>query len=95
MQSDPIGGFPPIVRVEEGKISEKTLESRGFSTTNIVSINNIMDLKKKENLFVAFGTEDEDGVDYAIEGMFTENPYDYKKIKYKEIPIKLKRNDQK
>ncbi len=62
MQSNPIGGFPPIIIVNKN-IEDKTLESRGFSTTNIVSINNIMDLKKKENLFIAFGTEEEDGID--------------------------------
>jgi len=49
---EPIGGFPPIVRTEESDINKKTLESRGFATTNIVSISNIMDTKKKENLFI-------------------------------------------
>lgn len=93
MQSNPIGGFPPIIRIDDKKISDKTLESRGFSTTNIVSINNIMDLKKKENLFIAFGTEDEDGVDYTLGNMFTENPYEYKKVVYDDnIGIKIRRN---
>lgn len=91
MESEPIGGFPPIISIDGDKISEKTLESRGFSTTNIVSINNIMDLKKKENLFIAFGTEEEDGIDYEIENMFTENPYDYKNLVYKDVPIKIRR----
>lgn len=63
MQSNPIGGFPPIRIINKNAISEKTLENRGFSGTNIVSINNIMDLKKKENLFIAFGTDNEDGID--------------------------------
>jgi hypothetical protein len=89
MQFEPIGGFPPIVRTDDTKINGKTLESRGFATTNIVSISNIMDSKKKENLFMAFGTEDEDGIDYNILNMFDENPYEYKDISYKEIPNSL------
>lgn len=91
MQFEPLGGFPPIVREDDAKISEKTLESRGFATTNIVSISNIMDSKKKENLFMAFGSQDEDGIDFVIEGMFDEKPHDYKKIVYKDVPVKLKR----
>lgn len=89
MQFEPIGGFPPLIRVDDVKISEKTLESRGFATTNIVSINKIMDSKKKENLFVAFGSEEEDGTDFAIEGMFNEKPYEYKDVVYKNIPKRL------
>ena len=89
MQFEPIGGFPPIVRIDDTKIAGKTLESRGFATTNIVSINNIMDSKRKENLFIAFGTDEEDGVDYGILGMFNENPYEYKDVVYKEIPLRL------
>ena len=85
MQFEPLGGFPPIVRVDD-VTSEKTLESRGFATTNIVNVSNIMDTKKKENLFIAFGTEDEDGIDFAIEAMFDTEPNDYKDIVYKKIP---------
>lgn len=50
MQFEPMGGFPSIIRADED-ISEKTLESRGFATTNIVSISNIMD-SKEERKFV-------------------------------------------
>ncbi|XWV24870.1 n trans domain containing protein [Tupanvirus deep ocean] len=89
MQFEPVGGFPPIIRVDDARISEKTLESRGFATTNIVSISNIMDSKKKENLFIAFGSEEEEGIDFAIEAMFDEKPYEYKEIVYKEIPKRL------
>jgi hypothetical protein len=42
----PIGGFPPIIKIEP-KIEQKTLESRGFQTKNIVSIGDIMKNKKK------------------------------------------------
>ena len=94
MQFEPIGGFPSIVRVDDAKISEKTLESRGFATTNIVSINNIMDSKKKENLFMAFGTDEEDGIDFQIQAMFTENPHEYKDISFKSIPKKLVRSTE-
>jgi len=47
MQFEPVGGYPPIIRVDDAKINEKTLETRGFATTNIVSISKIMDSKKK------------------------------------------------
>lgn len=59
MHFEPMGGFPPIIPEENDNKPEKTLESRGFSTTNIVSIANIMDSKKKEDLFAAFGTEND------------------------------------
>ncbi len=76
MSFEPIGGFPSII-LKDNNINKKTLESRGFSATNIVSINNIMNSKKKENLFLAFGSDEEDGLNYAIENTFTDNPYDY------------------
>lgn len=80
MSFEPMGGFPSIIRLKNEKVTKQTLESRGFGTTNIVSINNIMENKKKENLFIAFGTEEEDGVDFMIDGMFTEKPYEYDKF---------------
>ena len=89
MQFEPIGGFPSIIRAEDNKIPEKTLESRGFATTNIVSINNIMDSKKKENLFMAFGSEEEDGIDFMINAMMDRKPYEYDNIVYKSISNKL------
>ena len=80
MSFQPMGGFPSIVRLDDKKISEKTLESRGFTASNIVSIGNIMESKKKENLFLAFGTEEEDGIDLAIEGIFYTSPHMYNNI---------------
>ena len=90
MQFEPIGGFPSIIRIDESDIDEKTLETRGFVTTNIVSISNIMDSKKKENLFMAFGSEDEDGVDLAIDNMLDNKPYQYSDIEYKDVDYKRK-----
>jgi hypothetical protein len=89
MEFEPMGGFPPIIRIDDAKVSEKTLESRGFGTTNIVSISNIMDSKKKENLFIAFGSEDEDGA-RMIDNMLDEEPHEYKDIVYKELKKKKK-----
>lgn len=88
MQFEPIGGYPSLTVVNKNKIQNKTLESRGFSTTNIVSINDIMNSKKKENLFLAFGP-DEEGMDHAMESMINNNPINYKNISYKKIPLKL------
>lgn len=76
MEFEPLGGFPPIVRTTDTKIQEKTLESRGFAT-NIVSIGNIMDAKRKEDFFTAFGSEDEEGANYLIEEIIQRNPTDY------------------
>lgn len=81
MNSEPIGGFPSIIR-SDVKVNEKTLESRGFAASNIVSIGNIMESKKKENLFLAFGNNEEDGVDLAIEGLFYNSPHEYDGISY-------------
>jgi hypothetical protein len=87
MRFKPRGGFPSIILTDEAEPNEKTTDVRGFSTNNIVSINNIMESKKKENLFIAFGTEDEDGVnEYTIDGLVTEHPHEYKNIQYKNVP---------
>lgn len=76
----PIGGFPPMVRANNNQINNQILNTRGFSNTNIVSIADIMNSKKKENLFIAFGSEDENGIDYSMGRLFTDNPIDYDKI---------------
>lgn len=57
VQFEPLGGYPPIVRSEDSTISERTLESRGFETTKIVNIADIMQSKKKEDLYTVFGRE--------------------------------------
>ena len=85
----PLGGFPPLYRKDDKKPTEKTLESRGFVSTNIVSISNIMSSKKKENLFNAFGSEDEDGVNLTINGLY-ETPYDFDEIDETKLKSKDK-----
>jgi hypothetical protein len=93
MQFEPIGGFPPIIKIDDSGISEKTLESRGFATTNIVSINNIMDSKKKENLFIAFGSEEEDGIDFLIGEMLDNKPLEYNDVAYEDVSTKTFKNN--
>ena len=85
MDFEPIGGFPPIIIIDEENIKEKTLESRGFATTNIVSIGNIMQSEKKKDLFLAFGSEEEDGYNFLIEEMLDKKPHEYKDIKFENI----------
>ena len=91
MQFEPIGGFPALIREEDAVISEKTLESRGFATTNIVDIANIMQERKKQNLYTAFGSEEENAIDLKIQTMFDDNPHQYEGIGYKNISKKLPR----
>jgi hypothetical protein len=82
----PLGGYPPLYRKDDKKASEKTLESRGFVSTNIVSISNIMSSKKKEDLFNAFGSEDEDGIDPTMVGLY-ETPHEFEDIKNEKINL--------
>ena len=81
MSFKPIGGFPSFIRIKD-KIEKETLETRGFST-NIVSIGDIMDKKKKQDLFLAFGSDDESGIDFMFDNMFNK-PYTYDEIIYEE-----------
>ena len=84
MQFEPIAGFPPIIREDDANISEKTLESRGFATTNIVKIADIMKSKKIENLSLGFGPDVEEGaVDFMIQALFDDKPHEYEGISYK------------
>ena len=86
MSFEPMGGFPPIVRIND-KPDEKTLESRGFPrfiTTDIVSIKKILE-KKKDDPFIASGImEDEGAVDFAINNLLFNKPHEYDKILYNE-----------
>ena len=95
MAFEPKGGFPSLIREDDIPITEQTLESRGFGTTNIVNISNIMENKKKENLFIAFGSEEEDGAQFLVEKLFTDHPNEYQNIEYKNLPNKLKRSAKK
>uniref|UniRef100_A0A6C0C807 Uncharacterized protein n=1 Tax=viral metagenome TaxID=1070528 RepID=A0A6C0C807_9ZZZZ len=50
MQFEPLGGFPPLVRVEDVKITgdeKKNISTRGFSSANIINIRNILNQQKK------------------------------------------------
>ena len=76
MPFEPIGGFPPIMRKDASALSEKSLEARGFETTSIVNISDIMINKKKENLYIAFGSEDEG----ETGGGFLDTPHEYDEI---------------
>jgi len=46
-----MGGFPPLVRKSDLKDVGKALDTRNFQSTNIVSISNIMNKKKKKGFF--------------------------------------------
>lgn len=77
MQFEPIGGFPPIVRSQDDKINQKNLETRGFATTNIVSIGDIISRKKEQDLYFAFGSDEEDGYDAVVNNIIYTEPYNY------------------
>jgi len=101
MQFEPMGGFPPIVRVEDAQNSQKdetNLGTRGFASTDIVSINSIMSSKKKGNLFITFGEEQEDGLGLGLDldldselsdDILHEKPIDFQGINYREIPKRM------
>lgn len=89
MQSDVIGGFPPIKIIrKKTNLNEKKLETRGFSTTNIVDIGKIMESKKKESFFNAFGTENEDDMYMFVNS----RPHEFNDIKYKDVSNAKKNN---
>lgn len=71
----PIGGFPPIVPVTNKKLSSEILNIRGFSN-NIASIGKIMNSKKKEDLTIAFGP-DEESSELNMQRLFTDHPIEY------------------
>lgn len=77
MDFKPVGGFPALIPIKKD-IDKKTFETRSFGTTNIVNIGDIMKEKKKENLFIAFGDNEDE---YAVGGML-ETPHQYSDIEY-------------
>lgn len=81
MPFEPRGGFPPLIRLQEN-VEEKTLETRGFATTNIVNIANIMDTKKKEELFFAFGSDEEETGHPLVRNILDTDPLDYQNNGY-------------
>lgn len=50
MQFEPLGGFPPLMRIEDVKITDddkKNVSTRGFSSASIINIRNILNQQKK------------------------------------------------
>jgi hypothetical protein len=84
MTFEPMGGFPPIVREEDTKVPKTTLESRGFAT-NIVSLTNIMEKKKKKDSFILLGSEEESGMsEMELNSAMFRKPQSYNKVMFKE-----------
>lgn len=80
-------GFPPIVKKKEKKISTETLESRGFSTTNIIDIADILEKKKNRESFIILGSDEENGYNsenIEISAMLNDKPHTYNKIIYND-----------
>lgn len=85
MSFEPMFGFPPIVRKTDIKPSKQILESRGFVTTNIAGITDIMERKKKNDSFIVFGSDDESGYnDMELNDVLFNEPRKYNKISYKD-----------
>ncbi|AGF85238.1 hypothetical protein QJ854_gp544 [Moumouvirus goulette] len=80
MQFQPMGGFPPIIRNKKNNIDDNILETRGFTTTNIVSIGDIINNKKKQDLYFAFGSDEEQGYDPTVMNMIYTEPNNYTSI---------------
>jgi hypothetical protein len=96
MAFEPMGGFPPIVREDDVKESKTTLESRGFST-NIVSLTNIMEKKKKKDTFILLGTEEESGMSEMElnSALLPHKPQTYSKVKFRDSTKKKSKSKKK
>lgn len=74
MEFKPMGGFPPIKRKNQ-QLPIKKLDTRGFVSTNIVSIGNILNTTKKED-FISFDDNDGTNSDNMMSRFFsTPNEY--------------------
>jgi len=86
MQFEPLGGFPPFIRISDIKtddMNKTDIASRGFSSTNIINIRNIINKKPsipKENGALSYIEND-----FNTEKLLYNNPHQYTKISYKEI----------
>uniref|UniRef100_A0A6G6ACT3 Uncharacterized protein n=1 Tax=Borely moumouvirus TaxID=2712067 RepID=A0A6G6ACT3_9VIRU len=80
MQFRPMGGFPPIIKNNKENINDNILDTRGFATTNIVSIGDIINNKKKQDLYFAFGSDEEQGLNPTIMNMIYTEPNNYTNI---------------
>jgi len=82
MQFEPVGGFPPIVRIDDIKVDPSTLEIRGFASTNLVNIKDIITTQKKKNVFMSMDNDSETG--FNVDSFLHKKPKEYSKISYKE-----------
>lgn len=74
MSFEPKGGFPSIIKITT-EIPIKTLEQRGFDKS-IVSISEIINSKKNENFFAAFGIDnDESRINNKYDYYLDKTPY--------------------
>lgn len=81
---EPRGGFPPIIRIKKTISDKKILKPREFAPI-VVNISNIMNSKKKEDLFTAFNSDYEGGANIFVNNMFNDYPNEYAEIKYINI----------
>lgn len=79
---EPIGGYPPLIRIEN-KIGEEKIESRSFENKNIINIKNIIDSKKKST-FIKLGMDEENGAEYIYD-MLDSSPIQFENMNYHEI----------
>lgn len=77
MDFKPMGGFPPIKK-RNLQVPAKKLDTRGFVSSNIVNIGNILNSTKKED-FISFNDETEDGISGIIDKIYT-SPNEYSVI---------------
>jgi hypothetical protein len=84
---EPMYGYPPLVRVSEDAVEGSVLETRGFGAkkSNVVPIGEIMNVKKKENLFLAFGDESEDSETSKYESLLDIRP----DIQYEDLDTEV------
>jgi len=75
---DPLGGYPPFIRKDDTRPAKSSLESRGFSSANILKIQDF--LEKNKNI-----PNSESSVGGSINDLIFNEPNEYTKISYKKI----------
>ena len=76
-QFEPMGGYPPIIKKSDLKPTKTTSSTRGFSSANILKIQDI--LKKGKNIPVL------DTTTIGGNDLIFNQPNDYQDIVYKNI----------
>ena len=76
-QFEPMGGYPPIIKKSDLKPTKTTPSTRGFSSANILKIQDI--LKKGKNIPVL------DTTTIGGNDLIFNEPNDYQNIAYKKI----------